>query len=289
GSRFEPPREVFRDLSLTVSRGECLGLLGREGTGKTTLLNLLGGLVPPGEGRILIDGVDPHAGRHGRESVRLRLGFTFQFPEEQFLSQSVEEEFRSLLRLRGVSASLVQSRMDEALAAMGLDPRGVAGRSPYSLSLGESRRLALALLVAVSPGAALLDEPTAGLDASGVACALRALGALLQKGATVIVATHDVDLLAEVAQRVVILGGGGIAADGAAGDILTDESLLAGHGYALPEVVSIAAGLRGKGKLDARRVLRVDELLACPGILRASPSGDTPAGGGGVHDDGGHD
>jgi energy-coupling factor transporter ATP-binding protein EcfA2 len=274
-ARHEPPREVFRDLSLAVSAGECVGILGREGSGKTTLLNLLGGLVPPGGGSIRIDGIDPHESPRGRGPIRLRIGFTFQFPEEQFLRQTVAEEFTDVLRIRGIPPADIQGRMEEALALMELDPRGTAGRSPFSLSLGESRRLALALLLAISPEAALLDEPTAGLDASGVACTVNALGGFCRGGATVIIATHDVNLLAEIAQRVLILGDGGIAAEGDAGEILRNGVLLANHGYGVPEVVSVAAALREQGRLDERRVLRLSDILNRPGFSLPFSSGDS--------------
>jgi energy-coupling factor transporter ATP-binding protein EcfA2 len=285
-SRHEPFREVFRDLSLTISRGECVGMIGREGSGKTTLLNLLGGLVPPVSGRILIDGVDPHVGPRGRKETRQRIGFTFQFPEEQFLRQTVAEEFGDMLRLRGTSSSEIPGRMEEALALMGLDRREVAERSPFSLSLGESRRVALALILAIGPGAALLDEPTAGLDASGVACTLNALGALHERGVTVIVATHDINFLAEIAGRVLILGDGGIAEDGEAGEILTDGVTLANHGYGVPEAVSVAARLREQGRLDNRRVVRLKDLLESPGVSGPSASGDSRQSGCGEKGDG---
>jgi len=284
-SRHEPPREVFRDLTFSVSRGDCIGILGREGSGKTTLVGLLGGLIPPRGGRILIDGIDPHAGSRASRALRLRMGFTFQFPEEQFLRQTVAQEFGDLLRLRGTPPERIQRRMEEALALMGLDPRAIAERSPFSLSLGESRRLALALLLAVSPEAALLDEPTAGLDASGVACTLKALGGLSRDGATVIVATHDVNLLAEIAGRVLILGDGGIAADGSAADVLMDGELLARHGYGVPEVVTVAAAMRREGRLDERQVLRLSDLLESPELSGSSSSDNSGKRGGGENGD----
>jgi len=285
-SRHEPPREVFRDLTLTISRGECVGILGHEGSGKTTLLSLLGGLVAPRGGRILIDGIDPHSGMQGRGAIRLRMGFTFQFPEEQFLRQTVAEEFADMLLLRGISRADIQGRREEALAFMGLDPGGMGERSPFSLSLGESRRVALALLLAIAPEAALLDEPTAGLDSSGVLCTLNALGRLSRGGATVIVATHDVNLLAEIAGRVLVLVDGGIAADGEAVEILTDDLLLANHGYDVPEVVSVAAVLRGKGYLNEGRMLRLDDLLKSPGLSGPFSSGDSGQSGSGDKCDG---
>lgn len=221
---------------------------------------------------MLIDGVDPHARPGGRDEIRLRIGFTFQFPEEQFLRETVKEEFADVMRLRGISPADCAERMHRALEAMGLDPAGIAERSPFSLSLGESRRLALALVLAIAPAAALLDEPTSGLDARGCACALTAIGSLRRSGATVVIATHDVDLLAEVAGRVLILGEGGIESDGEADETLTDGGLLKRYGYSLPEVVSTAAVLRVGGRLDGRPVLRLKEL-----IERAGGSGERRA------------
>lgn len=233
-SRHEPAREVFRDLSLSIPGGECVGILGREGSGKTTLLNILGGLFPPSGGNLLIDGIDPHSGEGRSAGIRLRMGFTFQFPEEQFLCHTVAEEFSGVLRLRGVPGNEIAGRTREALGLMGLDPLETPGRSPFSLSLGESRRLALSLLHAIRPGGALLDEPTAGMDASGLDCTLGVIRKLRQAGTTVIIATHDVDLLSEIAERVLILGERGIASDGKSGAILGDARLLAEHGYAVP-------------------------------------------------------
>jgi energy-coupling factor transporter ATP-binding protein EcfA2 len=263
------PREVFRGLTLTIPQGECVGILGREGSGKSTLLTILGGLIPPSGGNVRIDGADPRAAR-GREGIRLRMGFTFQFPEEQFIRQTVAEEFSDILGLRGVPRPEIPRRMEDSLLRMGLQPGVFAPRSPFSLSLGESRRLALALLIAMSPAAALLDEPTSGLDSSGVACAVRALRSLSRSGATVVIATHDVDLLAEVAGRVVILAGGTVAADGNAENILTDGALLGAHGYGVPEVVSVASALRREGRLDERVVLRLDDLCERSGVPPAS-------------------
>jgi len=265
----ETPREVFRSITLSIPAGECIGILGREGSGKTTLLSILGGLTKPSEGSLRIDGADPHAGR-GREGIRLNMGFTLQFPEEQFIRQTVTDEFRDMLGLRGVPPVEILSRMEKSLHLMGLDPGTFASRSPFSLSLGESRRLALALLIAIRPAVALLDEPTSGLDASGVACAVRALREMSQRGATLIIATHDVNLLAEVAGKVVILDSGAIAAEGRAEEILADEALLGAHGYGLPEVVTVASALRREGRLDGRVVLRFEDLCERAGVPPAS-------------------
>jgi energy-coupling factor transporter ATP-binding protein EcfA2 len=196
------------------------------------------------------------------------MGFTFQFPEEQFLRQTVREEFEDMMRLRRISPAEFPPRMNGALAAMGLGAGGITERSPFSLSLGEARRLGLALLLAIAPAAALLDEPTAGLDAQGFACALRAISSFRRTGATVIIATHDVNLLAETAARVLILGEGGIETDGEAERILSDGTLLGRFGYSVPEVVATAADLRAQGRIGGGPVLRLSELIERAGGVR---------------------
>jgi len=168
------------------------------------------------------------------KGIRRRMGFTFQFPEEQFLSPSVGEEFSSLFRCRGVQEAQREYRRTIALRDAGLEGPAAQHRSPFSLSHGESRRLALALLAALRPEAAFLDEPTSGLDASGVACARGIVEGLLGGGSTVVIATHDIEFLAGVARRVVVLGEGRIAAEGDAASLLGDGALMGAHGYALP-------------------------------------------------------
>lgn len=233
-AKFGAPREVIHDLSFALGGGECVAVIGREGSGKTTLLNILGGLVAPTAGRVTADGVQIWPESKEARNVRLRMGYTFQFPEEQFLSPTVGEEFSSLFRLRGIPEAEWEDRRSGSLRAAGLAEQADVRRSPFSLSLGESRRLALAMAAAVRPSAAFLDEPTSGLDAAGSACARRIVESLLGRGAAVVIATHDLEFIAGAARTVVILDEGGIAAAGEAGAILGDAALLAAHGYAPP-------------------------------------------------------
>lgn len=234
------PREVFRDLTLAIRGGECVVVLGREGSGKSTLLFLLDGLIAPTRGSVLIGGRDPHRDpRHGRDARR-RIAFSFQFPDEQFLQPTVSGEFRDFLTGRGVPAPEVEDRMMSSLSFAGLDPVRTPGRSPFTLSTGESRRLALALAHASRPDAALLDEPTAGMDALAGSCIVNFLRDMRERRATVVIASHDVDLAAEVADRVVILDGGGIAAEGEAKAVLTRGPVLERYGYDVPDALASA-------------------------------------------------
>lgn len=249
------PREVFDDLSIRIGRGECVGIIGREGSGKTTLLNLLGGITRPDRGTLLCDGMDPWKSRNAGASLRRRIGYTFQFPDEQLSKSTVAEEF--LPR----PGSPARGKMEESLLRAGLDPELFPSRSPFTLSLGESRRVAIALLLAQAPDAAILDEPTAGLDDSGVTCVLAAISGMRARGATIIVATHDVNFLAECVDRVVILDGGRIAADADSRTVLSDGVLLGRFGYGVPDTVAVINSLGGRGTVSAGQTLREKDLL----------------------------
>ncbi len=239
-----PSKEVFRDLTLAIRDGECVVVLGREGCGKSTLLLLLDGLITPARGTVLIGGKDPHTDvRHGRD-VRRRIAYAFQFPDEQFLQGTVRGEFADFLTGRGVPVHEVPVRMVSSLSFAGLDPATVPARSPFTLSAGESRRLVLALAHAARPEAVLLDEPSAGMDALAGSCLVEFLRDMRDRKATVVIATHDVDLAAEVADRVVILDSGGVAVEGDASEILTRGALLESYGYELPETVANTGGRR---------------------------------------------
>jgi energy-coupling factor transport system ATP-binding protein len=229
--RHAAPRTMFTDLSIDVPAGQCMGILGQEGSGKTTLLHLLGGLITPDAGSSVRVPAGKETARVSPD--RLRLAFTFQFPDEQFLCKSVSEEFREHPALRGVAPSETADRMEQAMRDVGLDPDGFRERSPFALSLGESRRIAVALAVAGSPDAILMDEPTSGLDAEGISLVAETIRRETRRGTTVILATHDVDFIAMVAERIVMLSGGKIAADGSAAGILADTSMLRQAGYGI--------------------------------------------------------
>ena len=255
------PQEVFRDLSVAIGDGECVAVLGGEGCGKSTLLSMLDGLLAPERGTLLIDGRNPHTEPGHGSAVRKRVGFAFQFPEEQFLHETVAREFEDTLTVRGVPDRDVRGRMRSSLRFAGLDPEATPARSPFTLSAGESRRVVFALLHAARPVAALLDEPTAGLDAPGTACLTELVAGLKKERGTIVATTHDVDFAAEIADRVVILDHGCVAAEGRADEVLTAGALLAGYGYELPETVALAERLRSQGKTIPGNLIRRRDIL----------------------------
>lgn len=221
GSHDRQPRVVFRDLSLQFGHGECTGIVGPEGSGKSTLLGLISGILLPEAGTVDREGMHLRGKSHHPPAIPGMIGVSMQFPDEQFSRVTIAEEFPAESR----------GRMEEALRAAGLDPAVYCQRSPFSLSLGEARMLALALLLAQDPDVAILDAPTAGLDSSGYVRTIRAMERFKKRGKTLVVASHDVGFLRECADRVIGLHSGEVVAEGEADRILSDARTLARLGY----------------------------------------------------------
>jgi energy-coupling factor transport system ATP-binding protein len=219
--------EVFGGLSLRVPEGESLGIVGTEGSGKSTLLMLLAGLLPLSAGALRVDGVDVHRDAARMKLFRRATAVAFQFPEEHFLNGAVEEEVLFSARLSG-GASVPDAA--EALRMCGLTDAEVLRRPVYSLSVGEARRVALAALLPTNPACVFLDEPTAGLDASGLDHLSHLVRRLRERRTTVLVVSHDLDFLAANVERVIRLEGGKVVADGTPGDLLGPHALPPGWG-----------------------------------------------------------
>jgi len=269
-------KPVFENLSLNVPSGQVVGVLGREGSGKSTLLQMLDGLVTPEAGRVLLEDADmtlagagTTTGRQRWTRARKKIGICFQFPEHQFFGETVRDEFLFGRKERGWEEADVIERAAVLLRETGLDAGAIMPRSPFTLSMGEARRVALAVILLYRPKLLLIDELSAGLDAHGVQTVLDLLSRSRSEGTTIIAVSHDTDFLAEIAGRVIILEGGSIAGDGEVGVILGDAALLSRHGYAPPQTVVVAEELRRLGLSLPRHLYRVGELIAAaPGFRR---------------------
>lgn len=240
-------RDVLRDVTLTVREGELVALMGRNGSGKSTLLRTILGFERPRRGRVLIDGVD----RTGRDPAELGgdLGYVPQRPDAVLFHERVEDELRYSMRLRGV-----QGPVEPWLERFGL--AGMGARHPRDLSGGERERAALATILAGQPRVLLLDEPTRGMDARRKLELMRMLDQLREGGTTIVLATHDVELVAAAATRVVLLGDRDVIADGTPREVLTDSltfttqinKLFGGQWLTVEDVLRVAgdggAGIR---------------------------------------------
>ncbi|HEX9655486.1 MAG TPA: ATP-binding cassette domain-containing protein [Bacteroidota bacterium] len=253
--------EVFRDLSLVFASGEAVGILGREGSGKSTLLQLLAGLQRPQQGEVLVGEKAPWELNQWTE-VRKNIGILFQFPEQQFFQETVEREVGFSMRNFGVSRDQEKEKCWQVLRLVGFEPEIIAQKSPFTLSIGEARKIAFASILVMNPKLLLLDEPTAGLDAHGVDATMDILHQLRRRGTTIIIVSHDTNLLAEIAARIIVLAGGKVAFDGTANTLYRDKNLLASYGYDQPETVRCAHLLRKKGMVMEDRLYGADELLS---------------------------
>ena len=239
-------RPTLDGIDLEVRAGEYIGIIGLNGSGKTTLGLSLNGVVPharPADvsGRIAVAGSDPRT-QAVHDNARV-VGIVFDNPEFQLSQPTVEDEVAFGLENLGVEPSDMPARIAEALALVGLE--GVEARSPFALSGGQQQRLALASVLVMRPRVLFLDEPTSNLDPVGKADVLAIVDRLQgENGMTVLVADHDVEALAEHADRIVILDAGRLVMDGPPSDVLGRVDELAARGLRVPQVTRFAHALR---------------------------------------------
>ena len=241
-------RAALHGVDLEIRPGERVGVLGPTGSGKSTLAQLIAGLLRPTEGRVLLDGIAAHIRGAEARTRRRQVGMAFQYPEHQIFERTVFREVAFGLRKLGMRDCELDERVAWALDVVGLDARTMAGRIPLTLSGGEMRRLALASILAMKPQVLILDEPTANLDPEGRRDLLdRVVSWREEAASTLIVISHDLDALARVADRAVLLTDGRIGADGPVRQVLSDRLLLEGAAFELPPSVALLQALRQAG------------------------------------------
>ena len=260
-------RTALRGVSLEIGPGERIGLAGRTGSGKSTLVQHIAGLLTPTQGQVLLDGVSAHAHVAAARASRRRMGLAFQHPEDQIFEQTVWGEIAFGPRNLGLNQADIAAQVHWAMEMVGLD-LAMENRSPFTLSGGEMRRVALASILAMRPEVLILDEPTAGLDPRGRRELLARVRAWqTETGSTLMVVSHSLDELAYLVDRVIVLNQGRVAADGPAPQVLSDSALLSAAGLEVPQTVMLLHTLHKAGW-----AVRTDQLLpkdAIEEIVRA--------------------
>ena len=223
---YEPGRPVLQDVSFRIEDGEAVGLIGANGAGKSTVMRLLLGLLQ-GEGRILADGLE--VGRGTLPEVRRKLGFVLQNSDDQMFMPTVYEDMIFAPLNYRLSREEADARVDAVLERLGL--RDLKHRHNHKLSGGEKRMAAIATILAMEPEAILMDEPTSALDPYNRRIVIQTIRELKQ---TKLITSHDLDMILDTCDRVILLSAGKLAADGPAEEILRDRALLERHRMELP-------------------------------------------------------
>ncbi|KAB1889789.1 energy-coupling factor ABC transporter ATP-binding protein [Microbacterium oxydans] len=229
--------EILHSVDLDLAPGSLTAIVGANGAGKTTLIQALAGVVPPPRGQVSVDGIDP--GTASPRDLAARIGFVFQNPEHQFIAPTVFDELAHGLRLRHVPDAEITARVDEMLTRFGLEHK--TDVHPFLLSGGEKRRLSVGTALITRPRVLALDEPTFGQDRARAAELLDLLQELRADGTTILIVTHDLQLVAEHASHVVLLAEGRVRATAPTAALLQDELLFTDAGLQLPALQRVLA------------------------------------------------
>lgn len=253
--------QALRGVTLDVADGEFVGVMGATGSGKSTLIQLIAGLIKPTEGQMLLDGEDINARKYDRDVLHRKVGLVFQYPEHQLFETTVERDVGFGMRSLGLTKEETAAAVRAALETVGFDYDAVRDKSPLGFSDGEKRRIAIAGVLAPKPGVLILDEPTAGLDPLGRRNFLNMVDALNADGTTIIMTSHDADALAEHARRIIVLKNGALIRDGSTRDVFSDYYDLLHNGIGVPQVRRAAQLLRERGVDMPGNIIQYDEFI----------------------------
>ena len=242
------PATALEDVSLTIEDGELIGLLGHTGSGKTTLVQHLNGLLKPTSGKVVVDGLDITEKDVSLLEVRRRVGLVFQYPEYQLFEETVAKDVAFGPKNLGLSEQEVDERVRYALQEVGLVYEDIAERSPFELSGGQMRRVAIAGVLAMRPKTLILDEPTAGLDPAGRRSILGMIRELHGAGGlTVVMVSHNMDDISSLATRLVVMSRGKMVLTGTPREVFQHRELLHSIGLGIPQAAELTQQLIAEG------------------------------------------
>ena len=245
GTPFE--HQALKDVSFCVHRGEFIGIIGHTGSGKSTLMQQLNGLLKPTSGSVILDGQDIWSDKKLTRQARFRVGLVFQYPEYQLFEETVYKDIAFGPGNMGLPKEEIDRRVREAASFVGLTEEQLQA-SPFDLSGGQKRRVAIAGVIAMEPEELILDEPTAGLDPSGRAEILGNIESYRKaKNATIMMVSHSMEDVARLTDRLLVLCGSRLAMDGTPGEIFARAEQLVEMGLSIPQVTQVFLHLREMG------------------------------------------
>ncbi len=251
--------QALNSVDLTIEKGGFYALAGPSGSGKSTLIQHFNGLLRATSGRVLVDNEEIGLDKAALRKLRRRIGLIFQMPEQQFFSETVFDEVAFAPRNLGMNDHAVLEKVKQSLAMVGLDYEQVKDRSPFHLSAGQKRLVAVAAVLAMGPEALILDEPAAGLDASGQEQLYNLLNKLNRNGMTVIVVTHRLGQVASLVDVLLVLNEGRLVFTGTPAQLASSPDKFAGMGLEPPPVARIMHALASQGMPVRRNLLTVEE------------------------------
>ena len=255
--------KALNDVSLTINDGEFIGLIGHTGSGKSTLVQHLNGLIMPSSGRVLVDRLDLADKNTDRRAIRRRVGLVFQYPENQLFEETVAKDIAFGPKNLGLDEAEIDRRVRTAMRRVALDYDKLSQRSVFELSGGQMRRVAIAGVLAMEPQTLVLDEPCAGLDPKGREEILGLISDLhRESGATIVMVSHSMDDVAALAERVIVMNHGKVAMDGAPREVFSRGEELRAIGLDVPQAVELAQKLREKGFDVPEGIYKIEEVRA---------------------------
>ncbi|NLX83038.1 MAG: energy-coupling factor transporter ATPase [Clostridiales bacterium] len=263
---------ALEDIDLTIQDGELLALIGHTGSGKSTLAQHLNGLLEPTSGRVLLNGEDINQKGANRRALRFKVGLVFQYPEHQLFEETVYKDIAFGPKNMGLAEEEIDARVRGAMDRVGLEFEEMKDRSPFELSGGQMRRVALAGVLAMQPAVLVLDEPTAGLDPRARDYLLQDVKRLNEEGTTVVLISHAMDEVARLATRVAVLAHGKLVMEGPTAEIFVQQERLAQMGLDVPEAFKLALRLQQEG-LNLGNHYRLSDIA--DGLAAAIKGGDT--------------
>lgn len=271
GTPFE--HVALDNVSFSVEKGEFIGIIGHTGSGKSTLIQHLNGLLKPTSGQILLDGVDIWSNKKWTRQARFRVGLVFQYPEYQLFEETVYKDIAFGPKNMGLKADEVDRRVHEAAGFVGLTDAQLQA-SPFELSGGQKRRVAIAGVIAMEPEVLILDEPTAGLDPVGREEILSNIRAYREsKNAAILMVSHSMSDVARITDRLLVMNGSHLAMDGTPDQVFTKASELVEMGLDIPDVTRIFMRLRQLG-LSVPCVYSIEQAVA---LLKGMKEGNNNA------------
>lgn len=255
--------KALDDVSLTIHDGEFVGLIGHTGSGKSTLVQHLNGLILPTSGQITVDGMDLADKNTDKRAIRRRVGLVFQYPENQLFEETVAKDIAFGPKNLGLDEAEIDRRVRTAMRRVALDYDKLSQRSVFELSGGQMRRVAIAGVLAMEPQTLVLDEPCAGLDPKGREEILGLISDLhRESGATIVMVSHSMDDVAALAERVIVMNHGKVAMDGAPREVFSRGDELRAIGLDVPQAVELAQKLREKGFDVPEGIYKIEEVRA---------------------------